>query len=239
MPHTSHVFHLPTLAALVVVDLICIGVHIGNRLQEEPEPLLLLSSPRGLPEMFQYLKEVAIAGLLLSVGWRNRAPVFILWAALFTYLLFDDLLELHERLGYLIAVQFDFPAILNLRPRDLGEVTVSLSVATAFLVTMLAFTRRRPPPWQESSLDLGCLLALLGFFGVVIDTIHVAVEGVHLRGLTLVEDGGEMLTMSAILAYTICLYRARATRVSGALWRAARRSLPGRRAPEPSIARSE
>ena len=238
MPHASHAFHLPTLATLVVADLICIGVHVASRLQEEPEPLLLLSSPRGLPELFQYLKEALIAGLLLSVGWRKRVPVLMLWAGLFTYLLFDDLLELHERFGYLIAVVFDYPSVLNLRPRDLGEVTVSLIVAGAFLAMIFSFARRCPPAWRDSSLDLACLLALLGFFGVFVDTLHMAMESLHLRGLTLLEDGGEMITMSAIAAYAICLHLDRATRRPGALWRAVRRMLTGHLSAEPITSRS-
>lgn len=228
MPHTTvQVFHLPSLFALLAVDIVCVIMHVLNRMQEEPEPLLLLSSPKGIPEGLQYLKEGVIAGLLLAAGWRARGWLLAVWALLFAYLMLDDLLEIHEHLGYAIALQWEYPAVFGLRPRDLGEVTVSLLVATGFLVTIFSLARRSPVPYRPVSHDLTCLLALLGFFGVVIDTAHMAVESLDLRGLTLLEDGGEMIVMSLMFAYALNLYQHPQVNGAGALWRWAQRVIPG------------
>ena len=70
--------------ALLAADLVCIGVHVASRIQQEPEPLFLLSSPRGLPELFQHIKEALIAGLLLSPGRRHHVSLMMIWALLFT-----------------------------------------------------------------------------------------------------------------------------------------------------------
>lgn len=229
MPHPSaQVFHLPSLFALLAVDIVCVIMHVLNRLQEEPEPLLLLSSPKGIPEGLQYLKEGLSAGLLLAAGWRARGWLLAVWALLFAYLMLDDLLEIHEHLGYAIAVQWDYPAVFGLRPRDLGEVTVSVLVATGFLATIFSVARRSPRPFRHASQDLTCLLALLGFFGVVVDTAHMAIEGLHLRGLTLLEDGGEMAVMSLIFAYALNLNRRPDADGAGSLWRWTQRFLPHR-----------
>jgi hypothetical protein len=227
MPHTSApLFHLPSLVTLLAADALFVTLHVANRMQEEPEPMLLLSSPKGWPEAFQYLKEASTAGLLLAAGWRNRVWLLAVWAMLFAYLLFDDLLEIHEHLGHAIATQWSYPAVFGLRPRDLGEVTVSLLVAAGFLVTIFSIARRSPSPFRHASQDLTCLLALLGFFGVCVDTAHMAVESLQIRGLTLLEDGGEMAVMSLIFAYALNLYRRPDAGGAGGLWRWTQRFLP-------------
>lgn len=228
---TNKVLHLPTLGAALAIDTGCVAAHVVTRLNVEAEPMLLISSPHGIAEIFQYVKEATISLLLATAAWQQRTRLFVLWALLFGYLMFDDGLELHERAGHLIASWWQFPAVFGLRPRDLGEITVSLGVASMFLIGLYVVGRRSPVTARASSADLTCLLALLGFFGVFVDTAHIALE--QWRGLTLLEDGGEMLAMSLILAYTVRLQRPRPIDAPGSLWRWLRTRLRRRATAEP------
>jgi hypothetical protein len=50
------------------------------------------------------------------------------------YLLLDDSLQIHEKLGGFISYKLNFSSWLNLRPQDFGELSVSILVSLFFLI---------------------------------------------------------------------------------------------------------
>lgn len=223
----------PTILVLLVcADVAFFLLHSFNRLSSSPSDLFSLSVDGGYAEVFQYLKEYWTAIALFAVGWRAREGVYAAWALLFTYLLFDDALTIHETVGQTLATTWiQIPAI-GLRAKDFGELTVSAFAGTAFLGLIGYCYGRASDRGRNVSKDLALLVGLLAFFGVCLDMVHMVLEALGVRALTLVEDGGEMIVMSVIASYVVHLVDQHA-HDAGLLWRSTMAALGRpRRAPE-------
>jgi hypothetical protein len=163
-----------------------------------------LEADGGLPEWFQYMKQLWIAACMTAIFWRTRNVIYVSWAIVFAFLLLDDALQIHEQVGFWLGQRHGLPAVLSLRPDDLGELLFAATVglATLFLVGVASW--RGGGQARIVSRDLLTMIVLLAFLGVVVDALHVIA---YLRGslwaqvLLIVEDGGEMIVVSALTAY--------------------------------------
>ncbi|MEW5979288.1 MAG: hypothetical protein AB1898_26135 [Acidobacteriota bacterium] len=88
---------------------------------------------------------------------------------------------------------------------------------SVFLVLIAYFCLHSTESAKEVTKDLALLLGLLVFFGVFVDMVHVALP---LRGMNLIEDGGEMISMSLITSYVVDMLEQRHT--PGLLWQLTR-----------------
>jgi hypothetical protein len=191
---------------LVAVDLLFVLMHVLHAWS----PLLdgshyALDSDRGMAEIYQYIKFVWLSACLVLALIMTGQRVYVAWIALFVLLLVDDAMGLHENAGTVLAQWFGFSPALGLRAKDFGEVLYAAILGGMAVVLVVMTFWRGSLASQRVSADLLCLLCGLAFFGVFFDTIHTIayfkmpglVEGL----LTLVEDGGEMLVVSAMTAY--------------------------------------
>lgn len=161
----------------------------------------LLSTERGYAESFQYLKFFWVIILFVYLTKFSGTKNYIAWVILFLYLLCDDALQIHEKLGKSISQNFGFTPPFNLRLRDFGELAIS-SVAGAILLPILIFAFRTGDTYfRRLSKDLFILIICLLFFGVFIDIIDIALNIGHAGAL--IEDGGEMIVCSLILLIVI------------------------------------
>lgn len=206
------------LILFLCADIAFILLHLSNRLLDSPNVLFYLNKDGGYPELFQYIKEYWVAIALFAVSWRTREWIYGAWSLLFTYLLCDDALAIHERVGEAVERHWSYVPAFGLRARDLGELMISVVVGSAFLVLITYFYLRCSHSAKNVSKDLLLLLGLLIFFGVFIDLVHVAVVDLPVRGLNIIEDGGEMIAMSMIASYVIHLLESQ-EHVPGLLWR--------------------
>lgn len=166
-----------------------------------------LETDRGFSEVFQYIKEYWIALLLGILALRTGIFLYGIWSLLFVYLLLDDAAEIHEKLGEIISTNFGFPAMLNLRAQDFGELAVSGTVALVFLILITLTYRFADYTCRRVSHNLIILLFVLAFCGIFLDLIHIAVNSPALDPfLTLLEDGGELVVMSFIACYVFSLF---------------------------------
>jgi hypothetical protein len=195
------------LAALVAIDLAFIAASVF-RLVVSGASLTdrwLLETDRGWAEYFGYAQQIALAGLLLVLWRRTRHLVWATYAVLFLCALADDYLRLHERKGAWLAEKLAFPeGVLGLRADDLGEMLVwgllaAAPVAAAFLL------HRRSDAWnRRASLGMAALVAAYVFFGAVVDQVHVLFLDSWLGDVIgTVEDGGELLVLSATVVYVV------------------------------------
>ncbi len=203
------------LALLLCGDVAFVAGHLINGLTPllDSDPmggldyrlLLNLETDRGYSEVYQYLKFIWIAVLFLSLSMEKRVWHYLTWALFFTYLLLDDLLQIHERLGFGVAQLFGFESALGLRPRDFGELMVSAIFGIFLLSLVTVAYRRGSMAFRMVSKDLALLVAGLVFFGVGIDMAHSALDFVPGLGFSfgVVEDGGEMLMTTLLLWYVI------------------------------------
>ncbi|NJP10442.1 MAG: hypothetical protein HC866_13990 [Leptolyngbyaceae cyanobacterium RU_5_1] len=112
-------------------------------------------------------------------------------------------MQIHERIGGYIAANLSFMPILGLRLQDFGELAVSASAGIILLLSLILAYANGSEMFRKISQDFALLLCGLIFFGVVVDVIHVAI---NLGGkvnfvLGVIEDAGEMLSVSLILWY--------------------------------------
>ncbi len=163
-----------------------------------------LESDRGLAEQYQYIKQLWIVICLGLAFLQTRSKAFAGWMVLFAFLLVDDAAQIHESVGFWLGAQLNLPAIAGLRPDDFGELTFAALVG-GLTVAMAALSFKRGGEHsRQLSRDLLCLIAVLAFFGVAVDTLHVIAyfrmpELSQL--LALFEDGGEMIVISALTCY--------------------------------------
>ena len=118
--YTNRILYL-----FIIVDVVFICLHIVCRKTDLiSDPLFLLTTDRGYSEVFQYIKIFWIVLLIGSAAVRARASLYLLWTIIFSYLLFDDLLMLHETIGGMIIggkLKTIFPYLESIS-NDAGQV---------------------------------------------------------------------------------------------------------------------
>lgn len=196
---------LKLLALFLLADLFFLVLHLlhirgwGGVLAS---PLFLLGTDRGHAEFYQYLKIFWCVVLLVYLARRRRRLIYLSWAALFTYFLLDDSLELHEILGARVAEMLLLHPVLGLRPQDLGELAVSLFFGV-LLISLIALTYLHAgEAGRHFSQRMFALLAALVFFGVFLDMLDIIIFGPTMSSpLETLENWGEMLVISAMTWY--------------------------------------
>ncbi|GHG79057.1 hypothetical protein [Pseudodonghicola xiamenensis] len=148
---------------------------------------------------------VAVLMLLSFFEIRSRALMFLV--VLYSFIWFDDSSQYHERAGGKIGAALHIPVSHGLGPQEYGEllawVIAGLCVGAVFL---WAWFGRRPG-------DLGVLLpffmcfVLLVICAVVVDMLHAVLPAGFSELAGVVEDGGEMLAITASAGLAIGLSR--------------------------------
>ena len=164
---------------------------------------LLLTQDQGFAEVFQYIKEFWIALLLLFGYWQRRQSIFLAWALFYGYLLLDDFLSIHELIGINISNFFNFPDALSLRGSDFGELVFLALVGISFLLLISRSHAKSKSDDKKYSNLLVFFLLALAIPGILFDLIHVLVNQHSALFLifVLLEDGGEHLILSFVLAF--------------------------------------
>jgi hypothetical protein len=160
---------------------------------------------RSFGEISNYLKFIAMAAILiLAPGPGRRARLGLAYCLI--VLLLDDSQKLHEAGGSLVRLFF-FPPELQLSSSAVvvGEL-IAWAVLGSLCLLFLAFALWGAAA-AERQLAMGILfrIGLIALFAVGVDIIHHLFPqgGVLPRSFPLVEDGGEMLAISVLLAYVV------------------------------------
>lgn len=164
-----------------------------------------IEKDRGYAEFFQYMKEYWCVLLLGFIALKKRSPLYLSWMLLFLYLLVDDYAEIHEDLGLYLSNLLGFVPLIGLRARDFGEIVVSASVGLFFLSCIGIAYRLGDRVFRKASRVLIKLLLALAACGILVDLLHVMVPGRLIHAVGLLEDGGEMIVMSAIATFIFVL----------------------------------
>lgn len=193
------------LALFLFVDIIFISLHIALLLGIIDYNIeLSIEKDLGYAEIFQYIKEFFTALILFYLFKHTKAKVYLVWGMLFLYLLLDDSLSIHENLGWKLSQYLNLEGVLGLRPEDLGEVLMLLMVALPFLISLIyIYCQQNPKARKITSIYL-LLMSILLFFAIFVDSLHV-IYNENKNVFAVIEDGGEMLTMTVVFIYTLSL----------------------------------
>jgi hypothetical protein len=199
-------------SAAAVLGVLLFGDVIFFILSETYGGLLDIRLDGGIPEFYQYAKEVGIAVILLRLFRATGRRIFVGFGVLFAFLFVDDALKYHERMGRVLGGLPGMEALGNLigvRAVDIGEL-VSVAPVLLALIAFLAV------PYLRESADgrqivhrFGIMIAALiavGGFVDLIDRIAVTRAPDLVRTIGFFEDGGEMVIMSGMLAYALTLW---------------------------------
>jgi len=208
------------LALLLSADAAFVLLHLVHTLSPFlSDPLFSIERDWGYGEAFQYVKTYWIAIMLAVLGWRTREAIYGAWTLLYIYLLCDDAFRIHEQVGRAVARHLGYAPTFGLKARDLGELTVQGAIGLAFLVLIASMYVRSARDARRASIDLAVLSGAIAFFAVPVDMLHNLVAGSRFGAeIGLVEDGGEMVAMSAVGWYALQLVERRG-HVPEPLWR--------------------
>ena len=163
-----------------------------------------LEADGGPAEIFQYLKEFWVMVCMVAAFVSTRRAVFVSWAIVFLFLLADDSMMLHENVGTWLGQRYAFPAPFGMRSKDIGELLFAATAGLVILAGVGFTTWRGTGQCRRISRDLGILIVSLGLVGILLDVLHVIAyfgQSLLAQVLLVVEDGGEMIVMSAMTAY--------------------------------------
>jgi hypothetical protein len=211
--------------AVVAINLLLVALHgayfvcLRYGLDAWPrDALFSLDSNTGLAQLFSSSQTMLLIGLLLWLGAHTRTALYPALAAVFLFVLLDDALALNQLLGAPLVRALALVDRPRLEAQSVAEMMVYGAVALPLLGLLAAGFQRAPAEHRRAGARFVVLLALLAFFATVMDLVHLAFIksffGSRLL-LEVIEEGGEMVTLSLalLLALSLC------------------RQLPGRPAP--------
>lgn len=202
-------FSLPTkclLALLLLTDAGLIIAHLIHTFTPFLDPAgYSIEQERGYAEIFQYIKYFWTIVLLGVLAVGKREWNFGLWMLLFIYLLGDDASQFHERGGEFFTATMQYQPLWGLRAQDFGELSMSLIVLTVFSILAIKAYLGANTNTRTVIKGYAILLVMLAFFGVVVDMLHVVAGGDDFPLLGVLEDGGELLTVSLVTWYSFHL----------------------------------
>jgi hypothetical protein len=196
----------PILWALLVIDLVLIIVHLLVALSPNEEvgswtDFLRVDKDRSLSEWFEFTKlGFAILLLVRHARRQQHRAGYLMVAALLALMLFDNIVEVRLHTAEWLA------------PGRLATAELVLVSATApFLAGLMYLAFRGAKSDERSELAaILIVLAVFALFAVVIDFLHevALMYGPTIYGgLSVLEDGGELITLSLLLALVIHLTR--------------------------------
>ena len=209
-------FHQPLLALLLAADAILIGAHIVTGVLLPRIPLFLnIAVDHSLPELLCYAEMIAASGIMLRAFRRTGTALCLSFAAVLFVMMLDDSLQLHEAIGASFAESLHIAAFAGVEAKDSGELIAwGLLGSVLLLFGIFGLVRTPIASWPRFFM-LAVLVGPLGFFAVGVDFLHDPVcaaaswRGYCSQIFDLVEDGGEMIVQSLILAHVAAVFRDR------------------------------
>jgi len=191
-------------AILILVSIICGVLLITGQIATWPD-ILNVGRDWSIGEIFNYLKWFAISAVFFIAFRKTGLKIYACFSAVFFLILMDDSLQFHEQIGSIYSATSGGNFGLN---QALGEIGFWVVLGLLCLALLLSAWFRTPAPIKRKLWPIAPLFAGVVFCGLVIDMVHFfAPEGSLFGGMLLIlEDGGEMIFTSLILAYTYATF---------------------------------
>ncbi|MCR8671293.1 hypothetical protein [Agrococcus sp. HG114] len=202
-----------TLLLMLLGAILYLVVRHLRAIGDEEGSLHFLDTPLGYPEAFQTLQWLWALGLVVLIAAGLRRWAFAALVPLLAFLLITDTFELHERFGRQLAEAIPLAPMLGLRARDVGELIVFAGAAVVTIPIALVGMRLARRADRPHFLRVFAILALVLLFGVALDMVHILLieDAGPGDALGLLEDGGEMVGASLLVAYLFWVWLTRAS----------------------------
>lgn len=216
------------LILLLSADIVHIILHVANSLAPALDNRMLnLTLDVSYAEWYQYIKFFFVTFLIIKLAFKKEPLRYLVWAGIFAYMLFDDSLEIHGKVGGWIALNLidGVNPPFGLRLEDLGSLIISALVGVLIVIALVIAYWKGSKRFRTITHDFILLLLLMVFFGVFFDMVHVMVKGGEAVELIfgIIEDGGEMFTASLMLWYAFLISTSKDEELS--LWKSLRGNL--------------
>jgi hypothetical protein len=176
------------------------------------DPLFSLSSNAGFAQAFNSAQTLLLIAVLLGLAQRTRELLYVALSAAFVVVLLEDALAVNQLLGAPLASALGLVDRPRLLAQSLAEMLVYGALALPLVALLGTGWRRAGPTHRRAGAGFLGLLALLAFFATVMDLVHLAFIKSFFGSrlvLELIEEGGEMVTLSAALLLALALARPR------------------------------
>jgi len=154
-------------------------------------------------ETLSYVKWVLMALVFSLAYMRKRETMFLSLVIAVLILLADDSMQLHETYGPNVVQALRLYDIFGSAASTVGPLFVWAALGVGVLTSVLIGWRTASRELKRALYPVFGLFFAVVFFAVGIDAVHelVTVPKVIQGVLGIVEDGGEMLVMTALLRY--------------------------------------
>jgi hypothetical protein len=135
--------------------------------------LFSLESDYSYAEFYQYIKEFWVCIIFLYLSIKNKNLSYFIWFLFFLYLLIDDSLSFHENAGEYLVIELNLDDNFGLRALDFGELIISITFGILFLILFFLSHYLTKFRALKETLQIGALVLVLVFFGVIVDMLHI------------------------------------------------------------------
>lgn len=155
-------------------------------------------------EVFQYFKFAWLLVLVALYAFEHRSWQVSMWLPVFAYLLADDALQFHERFGQQLVGVLGLTGAFGLRAVDFGELIVTGAATLVLMIPLIVGYVHSDARSRWIYRVFLVLVGVLAFFGVALDMLHIILGEYGLGSLmAFLEDGGEMLSVTAMVAFAL------------------------------------
>lgn len=191
LKYIPHRFRVLTLLLAADAVLLVPSILVGR--------IFDVSRDLGIPELFQYMKELATAFLLLGIYLKNRKIFFLNLSVFFAVTCVNDATEVNSLLTDWIADACNLTA--SLEAYGVSDAWSQLLTYALFgVVFVITYFSNSNKQYTRIFNRYAVLLFLLAFFGIILDGISETTEGDIFNTM---ENFGEMIAMSLLFAFTI------------------------------------
>ncbi|WP_282132724.1 hypothetical protein [Cellulophaga baltica] len=201
----NHSISTRFLKVLLLIDVMFIVGHliVVTLFQSEPSSLLLDAEGLGYPELFQYVKYSLVIAFSTYIVFAKKRYSYIPFIGLFIVLLLDDVFQIHSKASYFFAYRLKLHTLFGLKAVMYGQLVYILLLGSLSIILFWLFYRRANRSTKKAFIDIFMLFVLFLFFGVGIDIVHQLFTNTPKIGslLTILEEGGEMISLSILIWY--------------------------------------
>ena len=215
---TARTVFVAMLAVLLIIDAVFVGIHVVQyRLSLDPsyEGFFANNQVWGLgidgsfSELYMYAKAGIAAFILFALYGKWRMLSYLGWGLVFLFIMLDDSLGLHEAFSVFLVNNVSLPTVLNVEP-DHYAAFVFWAVAGLVLIGLIAWGYLREPATRQLSRWFLLLLGVLFFCAGIVDALRASAPDQEqplvafiLKRTIIIEDGGEMVVLSAFVALAL------------------------------------